>query len=50
MGSTEVFLPQQLPQKLELAFLCFSLLEKGRNTDGEPMHTDPDKTVIVWSG
>ena len=50
MGSMEAFLLQQLPQKPVLAFLCFSLLAKGRNAGGEPMHTDTDKTVIVWSG
>jgi len=33
----EVFLLQQLPQKPVLALLCFSLLAKGRNTDGEYM-------------
>jgi len=49
IGSTEVFLPQQLPQKLVLAVLCFSLLAKGRNTDGEPVHIDADETAIVQS-
>ena len=50
IGSTEVFLPQQLPQNPVLAVLCFSLLAKGRNTDGEPMHMDTDETAIVQSG
>ena len=49
IGSKEVFLLQQLPQKPVLALLCFSLLAKGRNADGEPMHTDADKTIIIQS-
>ena len=50
IGLTEVFLPQQLPQKPVLVVLCFSLLAKGRNADREPMHTDADETAIVRSG
>ena len=50
IGSMEVFLPQQLPQKPVLAILCFSLLAKGRKADGEPVHMDTDETVIVRSG
>src|SRR5882724_11394977 len=45
IGSMEVFLLQQLPQKLVPALLCFSLLAKGRKADGETVHMDTDETV-----